>query len=73
MNKEECTPQLDTALLVGISQAISSVGSEEPQTRYFLQALKKHRPQTEIRTALQATLLVVQMKYYDQQSNNTAT
>ena len=31
-NKEQCTPQLDPAFLEGISQATSSVGSEEPQT-----------------------------------------
>ena len=35
INKEQCTPQLDPALLVGVSQAASSVGSEEPQTHFF--------------------------------------
>ena len=40
---------------------------------FFSAALKKHRPQTEMRTALQTTLPAVQIKYYDQQSSNTAT
>ena len=41
--------------------------------RNFWAAFKKHRPQTEIRTALQTTLLAVQMKYYHQESSNSAT